>query len=184
MNAINRKKELLLSGRISSSRFLLLTVVALVMVGCSSTRRLERQLHREVYTTLGMEENHKDNFALYKEAASWINTPHVDGGLTRNGIDCSGLVYMLYKNVYGKTLERNSANILKKNCDKISLSQLREGDLVFFNTSPRSSATVNHVGIYLKDHQFIHTSTSKGVKLNSLDESYFQKTWVCGGRVK
>jgi len=153
-------------------------------VSCSSTRRLERQLHNEVYTTLGMEESRKDNFALYKEAASWINTPHEDGGYTHSGIDCSGLVYMLYKTVYGKTLERSSARILKKNCEKINLSQLREGDLIFFNTSSRSSSTVNHVGIYLKNHQFIHTSTSKGVKLNSLNESYFQKSWVCGGRVK
>ncbi|HEY6913728.1 MAG TPA: NlpC/P60 family protein, partial [Paludibacter sp.] len=39
-------------------------------------------------------------------------------------------------------------------------------------------------GIYLKEDKFVHTSTSKGVMISSLDEDYFRKTWVCGGRVK
>ena len=55
--------------------------------------------------------------------------------------------------------------------------------LVFFNTTLRGSR-INHVGIYLKDHKFIHTSTSRGVMVSSLDEDFFQKAWVCGGRVK
>jgi len=174
----------LLQREISTSRFLLLCVMAIVLVGCSSTRRLERQLHREVYESLGVKESHKDNFALYKEVASWLNTPHVEGGLTRSGIDCSGLVYNVYKNVYGKTLERSSASMLKKNCRKISKQHLREGDLVFFNTESKKRSEANHVGIYLKENKFIHTSTSKGIMVNSLDESYFSKTWICGGRVK
>jgi len=63
-----------------------------VLVGCSSTRRIEQKAHREVYESLGVKESRHDNFALYKEAASWLNTPHVERGLTRGGIDCSGLV--------------------------------------------------------------------------------------------
>jgi cell wall-associated NlpC family hydrolase len=164
-------------------RILLLTVVALVLVGCSSTRRVELKAHRGVYESLGLEESRHDNFDLYKEAASWLNTRHSEGGLTRRGIDCSGLVYMIYKNVYGKTLERSSSNMYKKNCHRIGKSRLKEGDLVFFNTSGNWFA-INHVGIYLKDNKFIHTSISKGVMVNSLDEPYYHKTWVCGGRVK
>jgi len=165
-----------------NTRFLLLCLVALVLAGCSSTRRVERKLHAAVYESLGVEEGRKDNFALYKEAASWLATPHVDGGLTQRGIDCSGLVYMMYKNVYGKTLERNSSAMYKKNCKRISKGRLKEGDLVFFNTSGRWFS-INHVGIYLKDNKFVHSSTSRGVMVSSLDEDYFRKTWVCGGRV-
>jgi cell wall-associated NlpC family hydrolase len=157
--------------------------VALVFVGCSPTRRIERHLHWEVYQALGMEEDRKDNFALYKEAASWLHTRHVDGGLTHRGIDCSGLTYMIYKNVYGITLERNSAKILRNNCRRIGKSQLREGDLVFFNTGGRLF-NVSHVGIYLKDDKFVHASTSRGVMISSLTEDYFRKTWVCGGRIR
>ncbi len=161
----------------------LIFLIALLAVGCSSSRRLEKQLHTQVYTSLGLEEGRKDNFELYKEAASWLKTRHVEGGLTRNGIDCSGLVYLVYKKVYGKTLERSAAKMLQKNCKKISKRQLNEGDLVFFNTGRKKGSGVNHVGIYLKDNKFVHTSTSKGVMINSLNEDYYDKTWVGGGRV-
>jgi hypothetical protein len=181
---IVNKKGLLFSWKIPNSRLLLLSLLALVLVGCSSTRRLEMKLHNDVYKSLGIDENRRDNFALYKEAASWLNTPHVEGGLTRSGIDCSGLVYLIYRNVYGKTLERSSASILKKNCRRISKARLKEGDLVFFNTGGKGWANVNHVGIYLKDNKFVHTSTSKGVMISCMDEPYFRKTLVCGGRVK
>jgi len=166
------------------SHFLLLSVLSLLFIGCSSTRRLEKKVHQEVYSSLGMEEGRKDNFELYKEAASWLKTPHRNGGLTRSGIDCSGFTYMVYKNVYGKTLERSSANMMKKNCRKIKKRKLKEGDLVFFNTSGKRPSEINHVGIYLKDNKFVHASTSKGVMINILDENYYQKTWVCGGRVR
>ncbi len=167
-----------------NSQFLLLVVLALLFVGCGSSRRIEKRGHREVYASLGLEEGRKDNFALYKEAASWLNTPHVEGGMTRNGIDCSGLTYLIYKNVYGKTLERSSAKIMKINCKKVGIKHLKEGDLVFFNTGSKKSSGINHVGIYLKDNKFVHTSTSKGVIMNSLDENYYQKSWICGGRVR
>jgi len=131
-----------------------------------------------------MQKGHKDNFALYKEAALWLNVPHRDGGLSVNGIDCSGLAYIIYKNVYGKTIERNSATILQKNCVRRWKSQLREGDLVFFNTAGTSKFRVNHVGIYLKDNKFLHSSTSRGVIVSSLEEDFFRKAWICGGRVR
>ena len=151
---------------------------------CSTTRSVEKKQSNEVYENLGLNKNRKDNFALYKEAASWLHVSHVDGGMSRNGTDCSFLVYYLYKIVYNKILERNSADILTKNCKRISISRLREGDLVFFNTSGKSKSYVNHVGIYLKENKFIHSSTSKGVIVSNLDENYYRKVWVCGGRVK
>lgn len=165
-------------------RFLLLFLLTATLVGCSSTRRLERKLHREVYESLGLDEDKKDNFLLYKEASAWLNTSYVEGGLSPNGVDCSGLVYLIYKKVYSETLQRNSMNMLKKNCHRISKSRLKEGDLVFFYTSGKSKSNINHVGIYLKDSKFIHASASKGVMISSLEESYFQKTWVCGGKIK
>lgn len=168
----------------SALRFILFYFMALTLVGCSSTRRLEKKERRMVYAKLGLEEGRKDNFALYKEVSLWLNTPHVDGGISRSGVDCSGLVYMVYKNVYGTMLERNSGNMLKKNCRKIRMSRLKEGDLVFFNTAGKGKASVNHVGIYLKDKKFVHTSTSRGVIVSCLKEDYFDRTWVCGGRVK
>ncbi len=167
-------------------RYILLCGLTILFFSCSPTRLLEKRQSKEVYETLGLNKERKDNFALYKEAASWLHVPHVDGGKSRKGTDCSFLVYSVYKTVYAKILERNSADMLKKNCRRISMSRLKEGDLVFFNTAGKSKAKskINHVGIYLKDNKFLHASTSKGVIVSSLDEDYYRKTRVCGGRVK
>lgn len=169
--------------KLSPSRCILLWGIALVLSGCSTTRKIEIQ-NKEVYDSLGLTRERKDNFALYREAASWLHVPHKDGGTSRKGTDCSFLVYSLYKTVYNKTLERNSARMLKKNCKRISKRRLKEGDLVFFSTGINSDSRISHVGVYLKENKFLHTSTSKGVNVSDLDEDYYRKTWVCGGRVK
>lgn len=163
---------------------LAILILSGIIVSCSGTRMLEKKQKRAVYERLGLDESKKDNFNLYKESASWINAPYKEGGNNNLGVDCSGLVVQIYQKVYGKMLERNTTQILSKNCRPISKSQLKEGDLVFFCTSSKSKSKVNHVGIYLKEQKFIHASTSKGVIISSLEEIYFHKYWVCGGRVK
>lgn len=164
-------------------RYILLWSIVFVFSSCSITRHIELKQSKEVYEKLGLNKDSKDNFALYQEAASWLHVRHVDGGSSRKGTDCSFLVYSIYKTVYNKTLERNSADILNKNCKRISKSRLQEGDLVFFSTSSRPKSHVSHVGIYLKDNKFLHSSTSKGVIVSDMDEDYYRKTWVCGGKV-
>lgn len=154
----------------------------MLLFGCMTTQQLEFQ--NSVYHKLGLRKECRDNFSLYKEAASWLYVPHSDGNCSRTGVDCSCLVGDIYKSVYNKTIERNSLSILKNNCRKIKKYRLREGDLVFFSTTSKSKATVNHVGIYLKNNKFIHSSVSKGVIVSDLNENYYLKTWVCGGRVK
>lgn len=163
---------------------LLIGGLALLLVGCSSTRQIKNRKGNQVYQALGLHKESKDNFALYKEAASWLNVPHRDGGLSANGIDCSGLVHVIYKNVYHKTLERNSSGILQKNCERIEKNNLMEGDLVFFDTSGKTKSHINHTGIYLKNNKFLHSSTSRGVIVSDLEENFYRKTWICGGRVK
>ena len=172
--------------KIIQFRYILLGSIVLGLFSCSTSRHIEKREGRQVYKSLGLTEDRKDNVALYREAALWLHVPHRDGGTSRKGTDCSFLVYSVYKTVYNKTLERNSADMLNRNCKKISRGKLKEGDLVFFNTSSksRSDTNISHVGIYLKENKFLHASTSKGVNVSDLDEEYYRKTWVCGGRVK
>jgi len=184
MKTHNPFSKYLSDSKLVQFRSVLLWGLALLFFSCSSQRSVEKKQSKELYEALGMNEDRKDNFALYKEAASWLHVPHVYGGRSHKGTDCSFLVLSIYKTVYNKTLERNSAGMLKINCKKISRSRLKEGDLVFFNTSGKSKKHVNHVGIYLKDNKFLHTSTSRGVIVSKLDEDYYRKTWVCGGRVR
>ncbi|MDD3080249.1 MAG: C40 family peptidase [Paludibacter sp.] len=165
-------------------RLLIILLPFIILYSCSSTRVLEKRQVKEAYDALGITKNHKDNIVLYKEAALWLHVPHVEGGCSYTGVDCSCLVRSIYKKVYGKFLERSSAAIMEQNCRKIRKSRLREGDLVFFNTSSKRTKGINHVGIYLKEDKFLHASSSRGVIVSSLNEPYYQRTWVCAGRVR
>lgn len=140
--------------------------------------------HKSNCSKLGVNASSTDNARLYSECASWLGASYKYGGTTKSGVDCSGFVYMVYKAVFGKTLTRQSAGMLNDNCTKITKSQLREGDLVFFRTDGKKSSTPNHVGIYLKENKFIHASTSKGVVVSDLLQSYYVTNWITGGRVK
>ena len=162
---------------------LLLMVVALT--SCRSSRHGADVDYRQLARAglkLGMDIEPNDNFQLMLEAASWMGAPYRYGGNTRKGTDCSGMVSAIYQQVYRRSLHRSSADIYQHDCHHISRSALRQGDLVFFSTSITKKA--NHVGIYLKNEQFIHASTSKGVIVSHLDEDYYKKHWLKGGRVK
>lgn len=140
---------------------------------------------KELSRLYGVRITPDDNIYLYNEGAKWLGTPHRFGGSTKRGVDCSGFVAILYREIYGKQLARSSADMLKHNCKKVGRDKLKEGDLVFFRTSRRGGRkTPTHVGIYLKNGKFIHTSTSSGVIVSSLSEPYYQRTWIGGGRVK
>lgn len=120
--------------------------------------------------------------SLYNEAMNWLKTPYRRGGTSEKGMDCSGLTGTIYKNVFGVTLQRRSTDIANVDVKDVNKSQLKPGDLVFFSTS-RGGKRVNHVGVFLGNRQFIHASTSNGVIISNLDEAYYQRTWVKGGRV-
>ena len=129
---------------------------------------------------LGLTYSPSDNQALYEAINSWMGVPYKYGGTDRDGIDCSAFVGVIYRQVYGISLNR-SANDMLRNVTLISKAQLREGDLVFFTNS---KGKVSHVGIYLKDGLFAHSSTSNGVSVSRLDNTYWQKHFYKGGRVK
>lgn len=128
-----------------------------------------------------MEIDYNDNHALYLQAASWLGVPYRNGGTTRRGIDCSGLSVQLYQGVYGTKLPRSTTEQLSTS-KRVRKGALREGDLVFFSSS-KSPRRVAHVGIYLKDGRFVHASSSRGVMVSNLNETYYRKHWMRGGRI-
>ena len=129
---------------------------------------------------LGLEYSANDNEALYEVVNEWLGVPYKYGGTDRNGIDCSAFVGVVYRKVYGINLHRTSNDMLR-DVDLIGRSQLREGDILFFTNS---KGKVSHVGVYLKDNLFAHSSTSNGVSVSNLNDSYWQKHFYKGGRTK
>lgn len=134
------------------------------------------------WTTLDIKLSSADNRQLYHEIKGWLGTPYKYAGTDKNGADCSGFVMMVYKSVYGKKLQRNSARMYQINCTPVKLDKLSEGDLVFFNNG--RGGGINHVGIYLKEGKFAHTSSSRGVVISDLAERYFAARFYSGGRVR
>ena len=128
---------------------------------------------------IAMEDNHR----LYVEVSDWIGVPYRKAGNSKKGTDCSGFTSSVYKKVFHKKLERNSDDQRRKDCKKVSKSRLEEGDLVFFHNG-RSTKRASHVGIYLKQGRFVHASTSQGVIVSRLNENYYKRRWMQGGRVK
>lgn len=128
----------------------------------------------------GIELNSKDNKELYAAIDRWYGTPYQYGGCTTDGVDCSCFVDHIYEEVYGVKLHRVAADI-QKDVTLIGRNQLREGDVVFFTNS---NGKVSHVGIYLKDDMFVHSSTSRGVTVSLLSNTYWNKHFYKGGRHK
>ena len=113
------------------------------------------------------------------QAEDYIGTPYRSGGTTPGGMDCSGLVFNVYRS-FGIALPRTSRDQSRFGRE-INRSQLQPGDLVFFNTSGRG---VSHVGIYSGRGEFIHASTrARRVRFDRLDNKYFRKRFVVARRV-
>ncbi len=115
---------------------------------------------------------------LEKFFEEWKSVKHRMGGLSKRGIDCSGFVQLTFKKQFDLKVPRTTG--LQVRLGKtIPKNKLKTGDLVFFKTSPR----VNHVGIYLTDNTFIHTSSSKGVMKSKLNKGYWAKKYWTAKRV-
>lgn len=167
------------------SALIYIALAIFTLASCNSHKKLTgRQTEAaRLSSQLGFKITPKDDLRFYAEASRWLRVPYRYGGKSRAGVDCSGFVGQVYQNVYNISLQRTVEGISAQNCRKIAKSDLKPGDLVFFNTSKRRKG-INHVGLFLKDHHFIHASTSKGVIVSSLREDYYRKHWKKGGRVK
>ncbi len=115
---------------------------------------------------------------LYAQYQSWQGTPYQLGGLSKTGIDCSGFVYLTFKDKFGVKLPRTTETQAERGA-RIYIGQLQAGDLIFFKTGWKT----RHVGIYLSDGRFLHASTSKGVIISRLDNVYWKKKYWLSRRI-
>jgi lipoprotein Spr len=125
-------------------------------------------------------ENRKN---LILRANDWLGVRYRLPGRSRKGVDCSNFTSIITKEVLGMDIPAGAATqaTLFPKIDKIE--DLQFGDFVFFAGRNKKSKRIGHVGIYIGNGLFIHSSTSKGVIYTHISEGYYQERFRFGGRI-
>ncbi len=188
-------------------KILLLTVFAIILASCGSTKNTGKvpeaiignenvkpkpsrkigpnkniaETKKTDANEIGEIEEEKPKKTLeniIEYAKTFQGTRYKFGGTTKAGMDCSGLVYTAFQKE-NITLPRISRDMATKGI-LISFKDIEEGDLVFFKTSRKN--TITHVGLVVESKRgevkFIHSTTQAGVIISSLDEAYWKKAFV------
>lgn len=143
------------------------------------TQKTTQVANSELAKKLGISDKEVKSNKLYSFINDWYGAPYKYGGCQKNGVDCSCFVSILNEQVYNKNVPRTADEMFKQ-CKKISLNEAKTGDFVFFKINGN---TVSHVGVVLIKNNFAHSSTSKGVIVNNIDEAYYKKYFFCAGRI-
>jgi lipoprotein Spr/probable lipoprotein NlpC len=163
----------------------------LIFTSCKSKKKLAKSSKNKIEKpstkiaskyaeVMNVSKNDIRNGSLYEFIDDWEGTKYQFGGLDKRGIDCSGLVFLVYQEVYNQKIPRTTSQqveAIKRKYEK----QLEEGDLVFFDFDGKK---FSHVGIYLQNGYFFHASTSKGVMVGKIKDGYNYKYFTRCGSVR
>lgn len=157
-------------------RILLLALLGLFLSSCGSSRKTtDTIIIGNSKTSVSSGKISK----VIKHAKTFEGTRYKFGGTDKRGMDCSGLVYVSFKEEQ-IVLPRISRDMAKKGL-RIKLKESEEGDLVFFRTD-KNKNVINHVGLVLENKKgvitFIHSTTSRGVIISSMEEKYWKNAFV------
>lgn len=156
-------------------KILIFLLLSIAFTSCKST------------TTVVNSSNTRENRSiinhLIENATDHIGVKYKAGGTTKNGFDCSGLVFTAFESESIK-LPRSSYEQSKIG-KIINIDNAQKGDLVFFRTN--KSKQINHVGLITEvksdEIKFVHSSTSKGVIISSTKESYYKNSFAQINRI-
>ena len=141
----------------------LVIVAAVGLTGCSVKERIG------VPPSIRLEEASQTQARLLEFYRNWRGVPYREGGMDRSGIDCSGFVGLLFSEQFGKRLPRTTSELAAYG-KRVDGRDARAGDLVFFKTG----WFTRHVGVSLDADRFMHASTSGGVMISRVAESYWR----------
>ncbi|WP_343696528.1 C40 family peptidase [Flavobacterium sp.] len=152
-------------------------ILSIVLVSCKSTSTAVSKSEPKKENNRSLVKN------LIETATDNIGVKYKAGGTTKNGFDCSGLVYNTFESENIK-LPRSSYEQAKVG-KVIPLNDAKKGDLIFFKTN--KSKQINHVGLIvevnLDEIKFVHSSTSKGVIISSTKEAYYKNSFEQVNRI-
>lgn len=171
--------EKLLSGADKLANVAVKTVGNAADAITSKFNEVETRIQSKYASMLNVVPSSLSNLVLFESIDEWFGTRYLYGGTGKNGIDCSAFVRAAIKSAFGYELPRTAREQYQAS-RRISATELKEGDLVFFNTR----GGVSHVGIYLKNNKFAHSSSSKGVTVSDLYESYYMARFIGAGRIE
>lgn len=157
-------------------KILIFFLLAIIFTSCKSTS-----------STVSKKETKRENKYivnhLVEKATDNIGVKYKAGGTTKNGFDCSGLVFTTFESENIK-LPRSSYEQSKIG-KIINIDDAQKGDLVFFKTN--KSKQINHVGLITEvnsnEIKFVHSSTSKGVIISSTKEPYYRNSFAQINRI-
>lgn len=123
-----------------------------------------------------------DVAALIAEAENYLGYPYVWGGSSPStSFDCSGFVCYVVTHSGYYNLPRTTAQGIYNQCQHISASEARAGDIIFFTGTYNSGNPVTHVGIYAGNGQMIHAGDP--IKYSSINTPYWQSHFYAFGRL-
>ena len=167
-------------------RIFVLLLTLLLFSGCSTRTSKNRHTnsskqHTTKTSTSSKKRhiNYEDLDKLYPYHNKWHQTPYKLGGFGSDGIDCSAFVQRAYFDLFHIKIPRSTKEQVNAG-RKVSRSDIRTSDLVFFKTGYNS----RHVGIYLQHGDFVHTSSSNGIIISNLNDPYWKKRYWMTRRYK
>jgi len=120
---------------------------------------------------------------VVRYAKRWLGSRYVWGASRAGAFDCSGFTSYVMRHAKGRAIPRVSRRQAYYG-RYVSRRNLRAGDLIFFDTSRRRRGYVNHVGIYIGNHLFIHASSAKHrVVITSLNKPFYRSRFMWGRRI-
>src|SRR5690348_778804 len=165
-------------GSMQKFAWFTISLLAIGLVGCSSVPEKGTKVTHVPGVTrapgakVNLENTSLVKKMLYEQYNQWKHTRYRIGGMSRSGVDCSGVIQVTFKTKLGVTMAR-STEFQAQLGESVSKSELRAGDLVFFKT--RWSG--RHVGVYIEDGRFLHASSTYGVTISKLNESYWKSAY-------
>lgn len=160
-------------------------IILFCFTSCKSSKRAISNSKKETIAVKSNKTTSKskiDKIIAYSK--TFEGTKYKYGGLSRKGLDCSGLIFLAYQSE-GITIPRISY-LMANNGRKISLNNVIKGDLLFFKTS-KSGKRINHVGLVVSVKrgaiEFIHSTSSKGVITSMLSQAYWKKAFIQARRI-
>ncbi|MBS1651609.1 MAG: C40 family peptidase [Bacteroidetes bacterium] len=173
------------------SKYLVFVLFAIIASSCRHHKHVQKTTSKvnnetvkpseqnQLTLKLNINEHEIKKSKLYSFIDAWYGVPYKYGGCQKTGVDCSCFTQNLFKEVYTKNIARTAGDVYKQ-CKKIKGDSYEEGDLLFFKTDGK---TISHVGVYLKNGKFVHSSTSKGVMISDLNENYYKKCFYAAGKL-